>query len=61
MRRDDRWRIVVVHEGHVAWRGYKHGAFTVRRRFKDYRGPDHVTVRATGSRGTVCAVSMVTN
>ena len=42
---DDRWRIVFVHEGHVAWRGYQHGAFTVRRRFEDYRGADHVIVR----------------
>ena len=58
---DDRWRIVFVHEGHVAWRGYQHGAFTVRQRFKDYRGSDHVMVRATGSRGAVCTVTSITN
>ncbi len=57
----DHWRIVIVHEGHVAWRGYENGAFSVRHRVKDYRGPDHVTARATGSRGTVCAVTSMTN
>ena len=59
VEQDGRWRIVFVHEGHVKWRGYRHGAFTVRRRFKNYRGPDHVTVRAAGS--TVCTVTSVTN
>ena len=59
--RDDRWRIVLVHEGHVVWRVYQHGAFTVRRRFKDYRGPDHVMVRATGAGGAVCTVTSITN
>jgi hypothetical protein len=58
---DDRWRIVVVHEGHVKWRGYQHGAFTVRQRFNDYRGADHVMARATGARGAVCTVTSITN
>jgi hypothetical protein len=58
---DDRWRIVLVHEGHVTWRGYEHGAFTVRQRVKDYRGADHVMVRATGARGAVCTVTSITS
>jgi len=59
VREADHWRIVLVHEGHVAWRGYENGAFTVRRRVKDYRGPDHLTVRAMGADGTVCAKTAV--
>jgi hypothetical protein len=46
--------VVLVHEGHVAWRGTRHGPFTYTHRMKDYRGPDRVTVRATGPGGTVC-------
>lgn len=50
----ERWRVVVVHEGHVAWRGVKHGPFTYTHRMKDYSGPDRVTVRASGPGGKVC-------
>jgi hypothetical protein len=53
-------RIVLVHEGHVAWRGTRHGPFTYTHRMKDYTGPDRVTVRATGPGGKVCATSAVT-
>ncbi|MBE2320940.1 hypothetical protein DVA67_033595 [Solirubrobacter sp. CPCC 204708] len=48
------WRVVIVHEGHVAWRGTAHGPFTYTHRMKDYSGPDRVTVRATGPGGEVC-------
>jgi hypothetical protein len=50
----DDWTIVVVHDGHVAWRGKRQGAFRYRHRMKDYRGPDHVMVRVTGAGGKVC-------
>ena len=46
--------VVLVHEGHVAWRGTRHGPFTYTHRMKDYSGPDRVSVRAAGPRGTVC-------
>ena len=48
------WRVTVVHEGHVVWRGYEHGAVTVTRRIKEYTGPDHVTARASSRDGKVC-------
>ena len=53
------WRIVVVHEGHVAWRGIRHGPFTYTHRMKDYSGPDRVSVRASGPGGRMCAKSVV--
>ena len=46
--------VVLVHEGHVAWRGTRHGPFTYTHRMKDYSGPDRVSVRVAGPRGTVC-------
>jgi hypothetical protein len=46
--------IVLVHEGHVAWRGARRGPFTSIQRMKDYSGPDRVSVRATGPDGKVC-------
>jgi hypothetical protein len=55
------WRLVVVHEGHVAWRGRGHadrrGALWLDRRLPDYEGVDHVSVRAAGPRGTICTAS----
>jgi hypothetical protein len=55
------WRLVVVHEGHVAWRGRAHagrrGALWLDRRLPDYEGVDHVSVRAAGPRGRICAAS----
>jgi hypothetical protein len=50
----DDWSVVVVHDGHVAWRGRRQGPFRYRHRMKDYRGPDHVMVRVTGAGGRVC-------
>jgi hypothetical protein len=58
------WRVVVVHEGHVVWRGAaragRDGALKVHRRLDDYRGVDHVTVRAYGADGATCAATAQT-
>jgi hypothetical protein len=58
---DSAWRLVVVHEGHVAWRGSGHagrrGALWLDRRLPDYEGVDHVLVRAASPRGRVCSAS----
>ena len=55
------WRLVVVHEGHVAWRGRalvdRNGGLKVYRRFGDYTGADRVTVRAYGPGGATCAAA----
>jgi hypothetical protein len=48
------WTIVVVHDGHVAWRGQRRGPFRYRHRMKNYTGPDHVMVRVTAPGGKVC-------
>jgi hypothetical protein len=45
------WRLVIVHEGHVAWRGHgRPGPFWL----DDYDGADHVSIRATGPNGRIC-------
>jgi hypothetical protein len=45
------WRLVVVHEGHVAWRGRgRPGPFWL----DDYDGADHVSIRATAADGRIC-------
>lgn len=46
-------RVVVVHEGHVAWRGRDRHRFWL----DDYRGADRVMVRATARDGGVCSAS----
>jgi hypothetical protein len=52
------WRVVVVHEGRVAWRGSAraddHGSLKVKRRLDDYPGADRVAVRAHGPDGATC-------
>src|SRR5689334_15576294 len=46
------WRLVVVHEGHVAWRGHgRPGPFWM----DDYSGADHISIRATGPDGRICS------
>lgn len=57
VRDPEDWRVVVVHDGHVAWRGTRHGPFTYTHRMKDYKGADHVMVRITGPGGKVCTKS----
>jgi hypothetical protein len=53
------WRVVVVHERRVAWRGRARtgrssGSFSVERRIADYAGSDQVMARAVGPRGITC-------
>lgn len=48
------WQLVVVHDGHVAWRGQRRGPFRFRHRMKDYKGADHVMVRISSPGGKVC-------
>jgi hypothetical protein len=55
------WRLVVVHEGHVRWRGSavadRDGRFELSRRMGDYPGVDHISVRAYGPGGATCSAS----
>ena len=53
------WRVVLVHERRVEWKGSAKttrpgGSFEVERSVKDLPGSDEVTVRAGGPRGVVC-------
>lgn len=53
------WRVAIVHERRVAWRGTARtsgpsGSFAVDRRIADLRGPDTVTARAWGPTGITC-------
>jgi hypothetical protein len=54
----ERWRVVVVHERRVAWRGTARtgdsGSLRVRRSLDDYDGVDRVTIRASGPDGLEC-------
>jgi hypothetical protein len=60
-RGGESWRVVLVHERRVGWRGTVHtsssGTFRVRRSYGDYEGADNVTARATGPRGITCRAS----
>ena len=56
-----RWRIVLVHERRVAWRGSARtsgssGSFSVERRLPDLPGFDTVSARATAPGGLTCRV-----
>lgn len=58
-RAGTRWRIAIVHERRVAWRGAAttagpSGSFSVERRLPDLLGPDTVTARASGPQGVTC-------
>lgn len=53
------WRVVLVHERRIAWRGgartsRPNGSFEVRRTLQDLPGADAVTARAWGPLGLVC-------
>jgi hypothetical protein len=57
-----RWRVVLVQERRVAWRGRARtrGAsrsFSVERRLSDYAGADQVMARAVGPRGLTCTAT----
>jgi hypothetical protein len=61
-RGGERWRVVLIHERRVAWRGTVRaarsgGSFRVRRSMRDYDGSDRVTARASGPRGLTCEAS----
>ena len=56
------WRVTIVHERQVEYRGRRRIAgpsrsFEVDRRMPDYSGADGVTARATGPGGVVCVAS----
>jgi hypothetical protein len=55
------WRLVLVHEGRVDWRGEvttdAHGTVKVVRRLPEFTGADRVTMRATGPDGRTCAAT----
>lgn len=56
------WRVTIVHEREVAWRGSRRTvgpshSFSVGYRVPDYSGADLVTARAVGPRGVVCSAS----
>jgi hypothetical protein len=58
-RAGQRWRVVLVHERRVAWRGQARtrsgsGSFRIRRSVPDFDGADQVTARASGPRGNTC-------
>lgn len=53
------WRVAIVQEQRVAYRGREHSSrlrhsFSLERRLSDFAGPDHVFVRAMGPRGITC-------
>ncbi|MGZ8707790.1 MAG: hypothetical protein ACXW0R_10450 [Gaiellaceae bacterium] len=56
------WRLVLVHERRVEWRGTvrthgSSGSFRIRRSLDDLDGPDQVRARASGPRGMTCEAS----
>ena len=56
------WRVVVVQERRVAWRGTVSASdssrsFRVERDLDDLPGADAIMVRATGPRGVTCSAS----
>ena len=60
--RGERWRIVLVHERRVAWRGTLRtsrasDSLRLRRVRARLRRPDQVTARASGPRGLTCVAS----
>src|SRR4051794_17396094 len=56
------WRVALVQEQRVAWRGNARTggpshSFSVERRLGDYPGPDQVLARAVGPRGLTCSAT----
>jgi hypothetical protein len=63
-RSGELWRVVLVQERRVAWRGRARthapsGSFSLERRLGDYPGPDQIMARAVGPRGITCQASAV--
>jgi hypothetical protein len=53
------WRVVLVQERRVAWRGRARthrpsGSFSLEKRLSDYPGADQIMARAVGPRGITC-------
>jgi hypothetical protein len=58
-RRASAWRVTLVQEGRVVWRGSARagggsGEFRVRRGLRDLAGADRLSVRASGPGGVSC-------
>ena len=58
------WRVSLVHERRVAWKGSAKttrpsGSFEVQRTLPDLLGADAITARAVGPRGLVCRATAV--
>jgi len=58
-RRGSVWRLTLVQEGRVVWRGSARagrgsGRFAVARRLRDLAGADRIGVRASGPGGVSC-------
>jgi hypothetical protein len=63
-RARERWRLVLVHERRVAWRGAgttssSSRSVRIRQEIPDYEGVDAVTARASGPRGATCEATGV--
>jgi hypothetical protein len=59
-----RWRVSLVHEGRVAWRGHRtaHGSshsFELRRTIRDLPGADRITARGVSPGGITCTATAV--
>jgi len=60
-RTGERWRVALVHERRVAWRGgatTHDGGFRVRRALPDYAGADEISARAVSPRGLTCQATV---
>ena len=57
-RTREHWRVTLVHERRVVWRGKlrtrSDRSFRVRRSMADYEGADEVSARASGPNGNTC-------
>lgn len=58
-RRAGDWRVVLVHERRVVWRGRARtraagGSFRIRQSIPNFEGADQVTARASGPQGVTC-------
>lgn len=63
-RANETWKVVIVQEGNVVWRGRARthapsGSFSVNRQISNLSGADRVMARATGPGGITCVASAV--
>ena len=62
VRAGKRWRVALIHERRVVWRGRvraRSGSVRVRRSIPNYSGADQIGARASGPRGNSCSASAV--